>query len=308
MNRRNFIRNSAIAGTSLAAIGSGGTLWRKEHGFTKITILHTNDVHSRIDPFPATDAKFPNMGGFARRAAMIKQIRDEEPNVLLFDSGDIFQGTPYFNYFGGELEFRLMSEMGYDAATLGNHDFDNGIDGLLRQLPHARFPFINANYDVSNSALAEHVQPYKVIESDGVRIGVFGLGIELEGLVHPRLYPNVRYMDPLSRATETGKLLKQELKCDIVVCLSHLGYEYSTEKVSDKVIAERGQFVDFILGGHTHTFLDLPDTKYNLDGKPVMICQTGWAGVRLGRIDLYIDRLTRVFHPAYIALKVLESQ
>jgi len=308
MNRRNFIRNGAIAGTSLAALGAGGAYWLKENALTKITILHTNDVHSRIDPFPATDAKFPNMGGFARRAAMIRQIRSEESNVLLFDSGDIFQGTPYFNYYGGELEFRLMSEMGYDAATLGNHDFDNGIDGLVRQLPHARFPFINANYDVSNSILSEHIQPFKVLERDDVRIGVFGLGIELEGLVHPKLYDNVRYMDPLEKATETARHLKQDLKCDIVICLSHLGYEYPTEKISDKVIAERGRHVDFILGGHTHTFLDIPDVKYNLDGKPVMICQTGWAGVRLGRIDLYIDRLTRFFNPAYIALKVLESQ
>jgi 5'-nucleotidase len=308
MNRRSFIRNSAIAGTTLAAMGTGSALWLKNNGGIKLTILHTNDVHSRIDPFPSTDAKFPNMGGFARRAAMIKQIRQKEENVLLFDSGDIFQGTPYFNYYGGELEFKLMSEMGYDAATLGNHDFDNGIDGLVRQLPHANFPFINANYDVSNSELAPHIRPFKLFDIDGIRIGVFGLGIELNGLVHPRLYPNVQYQDPIQKANEIADHLKHDMECDLIICLSHLGYEYSTDKVSDKVIASRCRNIDFILGGHTHTFLDSPDIIYDVESKPVMVCQTGWAGVRLGRIDLYIDRLTRVFHPAYIALKVLESQ
>jgi 5'-nucleotidase len=308
MNRRNFIRNSAIAGTSIATSGAGGAWWLKEHGTAKITILHTNDVHSRIDPFPATDPKYANMGGFARRASMIKKIRQEEENVLLFDSGDIFQGTPYFNYYGGELEFKLMSEMGYDAATLGNHDFDNGVEGLVRQLPHAAFPFISSNYDVTDSILEGRLKPYHIFEQDGIRIGVFGIGIELDGLVNPKLTTNVTYQDPISQANETSRLLKQDLKCDIIICLSHLGYQYSTSKVSDIVLAESSHFVDFILGGHTHTFLDLPDVKYNLENKPVMICQTGWAGINLGRIDLYIDRISKTFRPAYIALKVLENQ
>lgn len=308
MNRRAFVRNSALAGISMAALGSSAAWWLKENGIAKITILHTNDLHSRIDPFPATDGRFPNMGGFARRAAMVRNIRQQEPNVLLFDSGDIFQGTPYFNYYGGELELKLMSEMGYDAATLGNHDFDNGVDGLVRQLPHASFPFISSNYDVTDSTLSGHVLPYKVFDRDGIRIGVFGLGVELNGLVHPRLTSNVRYLDPLVKADEIGRLLRSEMKCDIVICLSHLGFRYDSPKVSDMLLAERGHSVDFILGGHTHTFLDSPEVKYDIEGKSVMICQAGWAGVRLGRIDLYIDRVTKVMRPAYIALKVLESQ
>jgi 5'-nucleotidase len=308
MNRRDFVRNSTLAGLSMAALGGSAAWWLKEHGIAKITILHTNDVHSRIDPFPATDAKFPSMGGFARRAAMIGRIRQEEPNVLLFDSGDIFQGTPYFNYYGGELELKLMSQMGYDAATLGNHDFDNGVEGLVRQLSNANFPFISSNYDVGDSPLSGHVLPYKVIDKDGIRIGVFGLGVELNGLVHPRLTANVRYLDPVSKASEMAKLLRSDLRCDIVVCLSHLGFRYENPKVSDEVLAESGHGVDMVLGGHTHTFLDSPEVKHDVDGKPVMICQAGWAGIRLGRLDLYIDRVTKVFRPAYIALKVLESQ
>lgn len=302
------MRNAAIAGGGIAALGGGGALWHDHEGTVRLTILHTNDVHSRIDPFPATDPKFPGMGGFARRAAMVRIIRQQEPNVLLFDSGDIFQGTPYFNYYGGELEFRLMSQMRYDAATLGNHDFDNGIDGLVRQLPHASFPFISTNYDVSDTELADHVQPYKVFVKDGVRIGVFGLGIELEGLVHPRLYGQVRYNDPMSTYVHTATLLRHEMGCHLVVCLSHLGFKYDGDKISDQVLAQSGKCVDMILGGHTHTLLETPDIQHDSEGKSVMIFQTGHSGVRLGRIDLEIDRLTKVFRPAYIAIKVLKSQ
>lgn len=301
------MKNAAIASGGLVALGGGGVLWREESTIN-ITILHTNDVHSRIDPFPATDPKFPNMGGFARRASMVRLIRQQEPNVMLLDSGDIFQGTPYFNYYGGELEFRLMSLMGYDAATLGNHDFDNGIDGLVKQLPHANFPFISSNYDVIGTALEGHVEPYRVFDRGGIRIGVFGLGIELEGLVNAELYEGIRYRDPLQTANEMGTLLRKEMGCDIVICLSHLGYRYDSPKISDVVLAQSGHSVDLILGGHTHTLLETPDVIQNIEGKPVIVCQTGHSGVRMGRVDLQIDRLTKVFRPAYIAMKVFKSQ
>ncbi len=302
------MRNAAIAGGALGAFGGARALWKMGPGTVRLTILHTNDVHSRIDPFPASDPKFPNMGGFARRAAMVRLIREEQPNLLLLDSGDIFQGTPYFNYYGGELEFRLMSQMGYDAATLGNHDFDNGIDGLVKQLPHADFPFISSNYDVRGTALEGRVEPYRVFDRNGIRIGVFGLGIELEGLVHPKLYGEVRYADPLKTARDMGTLLKKEMGCHIVICLSHLGFKYDSNKVSDMVLAKDGHSVDFILGGHTHTLLETPEVVQDTEGKPVIICQTGHGGVRLGRIDLDIDLLTKVFRPAYTALKVLQNQ
>lgn len=295
----------------MAMIGGLNSCGIKDVGKVKLTILHTNDVHSRIDPFPVSDSKYPGLGGFARRAEMIKQIRAEEKNVLLFDSGDIFQGTPYFNYYGGELEFKLMSEMGYDAATYGNHDFDNGIDGLMRQLPHAKFPFINSNYELTDTPLSETTLKNKVFEKDGIRIGVFGLGIQLEGLVNPKLYGNIRYTDPIEEANRQAAFLRNEENCDLVICLSHLGYDYNAEKynfdtdrVCDKHVAINSQNVDIILGGHTHTFLDEPDYVINKNGQKVMVCQVGWAGIKLGRIDLQLDRVSGLFGSAYIAPKV----
>jgi 5'-nucleotidase len=311
MKRRNFIRNSAFAGLSIGALGGLSSCKLENFGMVKLTILHTNDVHSRIDPFPTTDSKYPGLGGFARRAEMIKQVRSEERTVLLLDSGDIFQGTPYFNYYGGELEFKLMSEMGYDAATYGNHDFDNGIDGLTIQLPHANFPFINSNYELSGTPLSESTLKNKVFEFEGIKIGVFGLGIELQGLVNPKLYGDVRYNDPITEANNQGNYLKKEMGCDLVICLSHLGYDYNSEKynfdtsrVCDKHIAENSQNVDIILGGHTHTFLNTPAYFVNSEDKSVMVCQVGWAGIKLGRIDLQIDTVSRLFASAYIAPKV----
>ena len=315
MNRRNFIRRSALAGISLAAIGGGGTWWLKENGIVKLTILHTNDVHSRIDPFPLSDGRYAGLGGFARRAEMVKEIRQQEKNVLLLDSGDIFQGTPYFNYYGGELEFKLMSQMGYDAATLGNHDFDNGIDGLVRQFPHAQFPFICSNYEMGDTTLGDKVLANTIIEKQGIRIGIFGLGIELEGLVNSKLYGKIKYNDPIAEANRQADNLKNEQGCDLVICLSHLGYDYNTKRsnfdskrVCDKHVARNSKNVDIILGGHTHTFLDDPDYILNTKGLPVMICQVGWAGIKLGRIDLYIDLITRIKSYAYIAPKVSQSQ
>ena len=311
MKRRNFIKQSAFAGASLAALGGLSSCRLNELGVVKLTILHTNDVHSRIDPFPTTDSKYPGLGGFARRAEMVKQVRAEEKNVLLLDSGDIFQGTPYFNYYGGELEFKLMSEMGYDAATFGNHDFDNGIEGFTRQLPHAKFPFINSNYELSDTPLSETTLKNKVFEKGGLRIGVFGLGIELEGLVNPKLYGNIRYTDPIAETDRQASFLKHEANCDLVICLSHLGYDYNAEKynfdkgrVCDKHVAINSQNVDIILGGHTHTFLDQPQYFTNKTGQNVMVCQVGWAGIKLGRIDLQVDTVSGLFGSAYIAPKV----
>ena len=287
-SRRDFIRS--IAG-SAALIGLTGIPMEvlAKHELVKLTILHTNDVHSRIDPFPENDPKYPGMAGVARRSALIRKIRSEEKNVLLLDSGDIFQGTPYFNLYGGELELSLMSDMGYDAATLGNHDFDNGMDGLLKQMPHAKFPFINLNYDFSDTPLNEKIIPYKIFQKGGLTIGVIGLGIELQGLVDAKLYGNTRYIDPVIKANTTARLLKQEMKCQLVICLSHLGYKYNEKKISDEILAQQTSNIDLILGGHTHTFLDEPVHYKNTEGKDVMIAQVGWAGIRLGRIDYYFN-------------------
>jgi len=257
----------------------------------KITILHTNDTHSHIDPFPADHPKNPNMGGAARRAAIIESIRKEEKNVLLLDAGDIFQGTPYFNYYGGELEFKLMSMMQYDVATMGNHDFDNGIDGFYAQLPHAKFDFVSANYDFKNTVLNDIVKPYKIIIKDGIKIGIFGLGVQLDGLVDKKLYKETVYNNPIEVAQDMTRILKEEKKCDLVICLSHLGFKYKDEpeKPSDIVLAQKTKNIDLIIGGHTHTFLDKPVIEKNSEGKEVLINQVGCFGVNLGRIDFYLS-------------------
>ncbi|MGZ3932053.1 MAG: bifunctional metallophosphatase/5'-nucleotidase [Bacteroidia bacterium] len=264
-----------------------------EKGFRKLTVLYTNDQHSRIEPFPDNDPKFAGKGGFARRTKLIKEIRAKEEHVLLLDAGDIFQGTPYFNFYHGELEYKLMSQMGYDAVTLGNHDFDLGIDNIIQQMPHARFEFINCNYDVSETALHKKLLPYKVFKKGGLRIGVLGVGIELEGLVEKKLYGDTKYSDPVAAANRIAAHLKKELNCDYIICLSHLGYAYDNAKVSDKTLALQSKNIDLIIGGHTHTFLDEPVAAKNADGLEVLITQVGWAGIWLGRLDILFSETNK---------------
>lgn len=297
MKRRDFLKNTAassalfgLGGLSLSSFQTGNPTVKK------LTILHTNDTHSQIDPFPQSHPKNPNMGGVARRAALISQIRKEEENVLLLDAGDIFQGTPYFNYYGGEIEFKVMSMMKYDLATIGNHDFDNGITGLYGQLPNASFEFVCANYDFKNTVLDTHVKPYKIFNKAGIKIGIFGLGVELYGLVDPRYYKETKYLDPVEIATDITKKLKEVEKCDLVICLSHLGFEYKNEpeRISDIHLARKTKNIDLIIGGHTHTFLEKPVIEKNLDGQEVLVNQVGAYGVNLGRIDFYIDEQKNV--------------
>lgn len=289
MKRRDFIQKTA-AGSALILGGLSLSSFT-EPAAKKITILHTNDVHSHIDPFPVSDPKYPNMGGAARRATLIESIRRENPNVLLLDAGDIFQGTPYFNYYGGELEFKLMSMMKYDLATLGNHDFDNGLQGFLAQLPHASFDFVSANYDFKNTILEGMIKPYKIFIKDGIKIGIFGLGIELKGLVDPANYKETVYNDPLKVAQDMAKTLRHTEKCDLVICLSHLGFMYNNEptKVNDLMLARNTKDIDLIIGGHTHTFLNKPYIEKNIDGKEVLVNQVGCYGLNLGQIDFYFE-------------------
>lgn len=288
INRRNFIKAGGIA--SAAAALSINSLDVFANGrLQKLTILHTNDVHSRIEPFPMDGSRNQGLGGTARRSALIKKIRTEQENVLLFDAGDIFQGTPYFNKYGGELELKLMSQMQYDATTLGNHDFDNGVEGFYKQLPNANFPVLIANYDLTNTQLSKSTQPYKIFKKAGLKIGVFGLGIQLKGLVDPKNYGETQYLDPIAIANETAAKLKNDYKCDLVICLSHLGYSYRNNTVSDKVLAASTRNIDLIIGGHTHTFLDVPEDVKNLDGQITTINQVGFAGINLGRIDYYFE-------------------
>jgi len=291
MKRRHFIQQ-ASAGTALITLGSMGlSSFSLASKTKKITILHTNDVHSHIDAFGPEDGRNANKGGVARRASLIESIRNENPNNLLLDAGDIFQGTPYFNYYGGELEFKLMSMLKYDAATIGNHDFDNGIDGLYAQLPHAKFEFISSNYDFSNTVMSSHVKPYKTFLKDGIKVGVFGLGIELNGLVDPLLFKETTYRDPVEIAQDMSRILKENEKCDLIICLSHLGYYYKNNlnKISDLSLAKKTKNIDLIIGGHTHTFLKKPTIVKNVEGKNTLVNQVGCYGLILGKIDFYFD-------------------
>jgi 5'-nucleotidase len=287
VKRRRFLR--------VAGAGTAGSLllpgWAQGSelpgGETRIVILHTNDTHSRMDPFPMDGGRFQGLGGAARRATLIERVRAEHPNVLLLDSGDIFQGTPYFNFFKGEIEFRAMSAMDYDVATIGNHDFDNGIEGLVEMMPHATFDFVSANYDCGGSPLEPHVRPWVIREIGGVRVGIFGLGIAFEGLVLPSLHEGVRYTDPYAAARRAVAQLRSQ-GCSLIICLSHLGYRYGGEIPSDTILAQRVEGIDLILGGHTHTFMDEPDVYLHESGGRTVVNQVGWGGMRLGRIDVIL--------------------
>ncbi len=295
VNRRKFIRQ---AGTLLAGAGVGSSLplsaLANSNKYTKLTILHTNDVHSRIEPFPMDGSRNQGKGGVARRASLIAKIRKEEKNVLLFDAGDAVQGTPYFNLFGGQLEMDLMNKLGYDAATFGNHEFDNGLEKLAEMVKRTKFPYISSNYDFSQTPLAGMTKPYHIFNKGGIKVGVFGLGIELNGLVDPLLSKGVVYNYPVAVANEMVNRLKNDLGCHLIVCLSHLGYNYRDQenKISDKILAAQTSGIDLIIGGHTHTFLPEPEHIKNLTGGITTVNQVGFGGINLGRLDFIFEKKT----------------
>ena len=290
MKRKDFIKNSIYgsAGIGLAI----NNLSCKSDLSKKITILHTNDVHSHIEPFSSDHSEFPNKGGFERRSTLINDIRKHNPDTLLFDAGDIFQGTPYFNFYGGEIEFKLMSMLKYDAATIGNHDFDNGIGGLNSQLPNASFDLISSNYDFTNTILETKTKKYKTYNKSGIKIGVFGLGIELEGLVSKDLYKETKYISPVEITDDITSKLKNEENCDLIICLSHLGYKYDNapNKICDLTLAKQTKDIDLIIGGHTHTFMNQPKVVKNKTDKNVLINQVGCFGLFLGKVDFFFDQ------------------
>ncbi|MFL2633567.1 MAG: bifunctional metallophosphatase/5'-nucleotidase [Candidatus Marisimplicoccus sp.] len=281
MNRRKFIYNSGLASLSVMGLSSCNLNSRD----LKITILHTNDVHSQIDPFPSGHNLYPNKGGFAKRASLFQELVTINPNTLIFDAGDIFQGTPYFNFFQGELELNLMKKMGYNAATIGNHEFDAGLKTLKKNILNNNFQFISSNYDFTNTELEGLIDKYKIYNKGGIKIGVFGLGIELKGLVSPSLYGETRYYDPVDIAKDISSKLKFEKGCDLVVCISHLGHQYQNDKISDTELAKLTSNIDLIIGGHTHTLLKEPLILNNYLGEEVIINQVGSSGVFVGKID-----------------------
>ena len=296
MNRRNFLKNSIYASAGIVSSVCLSSCSNEKP--TIVSILHTNDVHSHITPFDNNHSEYPNQGGFSRRSSLISEIRKKNPNTLLFDAGDVFQGTPYFNVFEGELEFKLMSLLKYDAMTIGNHDFDNGILGLKKQIYNASFDFICSNYDFSNTILEGKTSKYKIYKKSNIKIGVFGLGIKLAGLVSKNLFKETKYLDPLEMAQEMSNQLKKNENCDLVVCLSHLGYKYKDEnKICDHIIAKNTQDIDLIIGGHTHTFMKKPEVIRNKVGKQVLINQVGCFGLYLGKVDFefYNNKLKSKF-------------
>ncbi len=309
-SRRKFIAQTAL---TAGAILTGNSLLaevQQEAASKKLTILHTNDVHSRLEPFPMDGSRNQGLGGVAARAVLVEQVRNEGGQMLLLDSGDIFQGTPYFNFYKGEPEIKAMAAMGYDAATMGNHDFDAGLENFAIQLKHAGFPILLCNYDFTNTAMENKYQPYKIFRKGKLKIGITGVGIELSGLVPDNLFGNTKYLNPIEKANQTAAKLKKEEACDIVICLSHLGYKYSNNKISDIILAKETENIDIILGGHTHTFMDAPEVYRNKQGSDVLINQVGWAGIQLGRLDVdfaSIKKKNRIkSHTVVVGKKTIE--
>jgi 5'-nucleotidase len=293
LNRRYFLRQAGLTTGSLLCSRSLLKEFETEAGEKQLTILHTNDVHSRLEPFPMDGSTNAGQGGVAARAELIRRVRAEQEHVLLLDAGDIFQGTPYFNFYKGEPDIKAMTAMGYDAATMGNHDFDAGLDNFATQLKHASFPLIICNYDFTGTPMEHKHQPYKVFTKGRLKIGVTGVGIALQGLVPDELYGNTKYLDPIQRANEEAHRLKKKENCDMVICLSHLGYKYNDNKVSDRVFAQQSENIDLIIGGHTHTFMKEPEVLKNKVGEDVIINQVGWAGLVLGRLDIKFSKGNR---------------
>ncbi len=296
INRRTFLTTAGAFGATLLGLPPGwGFLLNRENGLmasapsagdTLITILHTNDTHSQIDPLPS-NGRYAGTGGVARRATLVKRIRQENPNTLLVDAGDVLQGTPYFNFYKGEVEYKAMSAIGYDVGTLGNHEFDNGVDALAAALKFASFDLVSANYDVKGTPLEDRVKPYVVRTLGGIRVGLFGLGISPVALITPGNFKGVTFQDPVIAAREVVKTLREKERCSLVVCLSHLGYFENPrhDSVGDSQVAAQVDGIDFIASGHTHTFMDQPVMQTQPCGVQTLIFQVGKSGIYVGRVD-----------------------
>lgn len=284
INRRKFLSSSAIFGAALVTLPRGFAVNADE---TVITILHTNDTHSQIDPLPANDRN-AGKGGVARRATLVKRIRKENPNTLLVDAGDVLQGTPYFNFYRGEVEYKAMSAIGYDAGTLGNHEFDNGVEALAAALKFANFEIVSANYDVKGTMLEGRVKPYAVKTLAGIRVGLFGLGISPVALITPENFKGITYIDPLIAARDAVKTLREKEQCNLVVCMSHLGYSATprrNETIGDSQVAAQVDGIDFIASGHSHLFMEKPVEQRQPCGAKTLIFQVGKSGINVGRVD-----------------------
>lgn len=255
----------------------------------QLLILHTNDTHSCIMPLKETlaDTALAGRGGYIRRVALVKQERLKNPDLLLFDSGDFSQGSSYYTLYKGDVEIDLMNQMGYDAATIGNHEFDFGLENMARLFRRASFPIVCANYDFTGTPVEGTVKPYIIIRRNGVRIGVFGLSPELKGLVDDKNCVGVKFLDPVETARSVVAELKRK-KCDLIICLSHLGWLDS--KISDQNFVAQTRDIDLVLGGHSHTYFETLQYVRNLDNKEIANDQNGKSAIWVGRITLDLKK------------------
>lgn len=286
MRRREFIKAAGLTLCS-TAFGRVGDLFNDNN---TLHIFHTNDTHSHIEPFPLSDKRNGGKGGVSRRGYLFNQMRKSYKNTLFFDAGDVFQGSPYFNYYEGKLDYQLMSKLKYNAGTLGNHDFDNGVDKLYEAMKYADFDIISSNYDVSNSVLKNKVIPYKIYEKSGIKIGVFGLGIDFEGLVTAKDHLGVIYNDPFETAKKYVDKLRNVEKCNVVICLSHLGLDSYDGGAGDVDLTSTVEGIDVLIGGHSHSFLESPIHVSTPSGWTTIVNQVGFAGLYIGHIMLHLDK------------------
>lgn len=282
-----IMMNVKEIGRSLLAILS--LVISVEAGAQDLWIVHTNDTHSCVMPINplSSDTAQADKGGFLRRASFVRQMREEHPHLLLFDSGDFSQGSAYYNLYKGEVEVSLMNEMKYDAATIGNHEFDFGMDNMKRIYSMAQFPIVCANYDFSGTVLEGLVKPYVILEREGLRIGVFGLSPQMDGLVSAENYKGVKFEDPVSAAERVVGLLRGQEHCDVVICLSHLGWDI--EGIDDVEVIPATRGIDVVLGGHSHTYFEHPEIVKNADGKDVICNQMGKNGRYVGVLHFHVD-------------------
>lgn len=256
----------------------------------QLVILHTNDTHSCIMPLNPNlaDTVLAGRGGFLRRMALIEDERAKTPGLLLIDSGDFSQGSPYYNFYKGEVEVELMNRMGYDVATIGNHEFDFGLENMARIFRMAKFPIVCANYDFTGTSVEGLVKPYTIIKRNGLKIGLFGLSPQPRGLVDTTKFVGVKYLDPVETAERMAALLKTKKKCDVVICVSHLGWE--NEELTDQMLVPATRDIDIVLGGHSHTYMKTLQYVKNVDGKDVPVDQNGKHGIWIGRIVLDLEK------------------
>lgn len=289
MERRDFLASLGALGavtavSQLPLRGSESTVT------SRITLLHTNDTHSHIEPFGPGNGAASGKGGIARRATLVKQLRASIPNVLLLDAGDTFQGTPYFNQYKGKLDYQLMSMVGYEASTLGNHDFDNGVESLMEAMAFAKFPFLNCNFDCKGAPdLGKRLTPWMVKQFPGFKVGLTGVGVAFQGLVAASNHKGVDWRSPEETLKPVIRHLREVEKVDLVVLISHLGYDLHGDSIDDLRLPKLVPGIDAIIGGHSHTFLDQP-TKIETDCGLTHIFQVGWGGINLGRMDFAMSK------------------